>query len=125
MEILPRAELEVMQALWNATPPLTSRIVMDEVGYKHGWKNSTVSTFLSRLANKGFLAATRKGREIHYDVTVSSEQYMQVETEAFIKKYQGRSLQNLVAAFAQNDELDAQQIDELSTWLEQQKKKLS
>lgn len=124
METLPQAELAIMQAFWRAEPPLTSRVIMDTVAKDRKWKIQTVSTLLTRLAQRGFLSTQRQGREIHYEILVPRQRYMEVETADFMKKYRGNPLQNLVSAFAETDGLSAEDIDQLSDWLEEQKRRM-
>ena len=44
---LPDAELEVMQAVWSLSPPVTASDVQQKV--PSDWKATSVLTFLSRL----------------------------------------------------------------------------
>ena len=39
------SEMEIMAVLWNAKEPLTS-IEIGEAVEKHGWKKTTIATFL-------------------------------------------------------------------------------
>lgn len=121
METLPRAELEVMQVLWAAEPPLTSRVVLDAVSDGRNWKIQTVATLLTRLVNRGFLSSSRSGREIHYQINVPRDEYLEFETADFVSKHRGYPLRGLVSAFADNGALSEADIEELSAWLESQK----
>lgn len=51
---LSDTEFEVMKVVWENTPPITSAIVMEQLGNDKHWKIATVLTLLQRLVNKGF-----------------------------------------------------------------------
>lgn len=111
-----------MQVLWSASPPLTSRVVMDGLASRKNWKIQTVATLLTRLVGKGFLGATKEGREVRYRILVSESEYMELETQSFVSKYQGGSISSLVAAFADQGVLSDEDFAGLSAWLEEQKR---
>ena len=56
---LSETEAELMQVIWECDHPVTSsellRIFAEEKGKQ--WKGQTISTFLSRLVDKGVLSA--------------------------------------------------------------------
>lgn len=61
---LPDAEFEIMEYIWDATPPVTTSQAMESVGRAHGWKIQTLATLFKRLTERGFLRAERgTGRE--------------------------------------------------------------
>ena len=56
MKRLPDTELEVMKALWDSGPD-TPRAALERALAPHGWAANTINTYLTRLADKGFLSA--------------------------------------------------------------------
>ena len=46
---LPEAEFDVMNAIWDGAPPLTTSYLMQKIGHKKGWKAPTLISFLVRL----------------------------------------------------------------------------
>lgn len=56
---LPDAEFEIMEYIWDATPPVTTSQAMESVGRAHGWKIQTLATLFKRLTERGFLRAER------------------------------------------------------------------
>lgn len=60
MKRLPDTELEVMKALW-VTGPDTPRSVLEDRLAPFGWVANTINTYLSRLADKGFVSVRREG----------------------------------------------------------------
>lgn len=121
MEILPQSEFDVMQVLWRSKPPLTSRVVVDALMQTRGWTIQTVATLLGRLVKKGFLASSKQGRELRYQVLISQSDYMALETQDFVEKYKGNSMKRLLAAFADQGALSTEDFDSLSTWLDEQR----
>lgn len=106
-----------MEAIWASAPPVTSTELLNQFLLKgRDWKAQTISTFLSRLVDKGFLTATRHGRLNKYIPEISPEEYKLVETQHVLDGlYQG-SVKNLISAMYDGDKLSDQDIDELKHW---------
>ena len=100
MRRLPDAELDVMDVLWSATGPLTTRAVVESVPADRGWKIQTVATLLGRLQAKGFVRSTRTGRDLHYVAGVGRDEYLAFETGRFMERFHRGSLRSLLASFA-------------------------
>lgn len=115
---LSESEMEVMQVIWKSTPPVTSKELLQmfaESGKE--WKAQTVSTFLSRLVDKGALSVIRHGRTNRYTPKISSDEYKLMETKGMLDGlYQG-SVKNLLSALYDGDKLSNQDITELKKWL--------
>ena len=58
------SELEIMKILWKATNPITSVEIGEAVSYR-SWKKTTISTFLTRLTEKGAISAKKQGHDLH------------------------------------------------------------
>ena len=63
---LPEAEFEVMNAIWNGTPPVNTAYLMEAVGKDKGWKAPTLISFLVRLQDRGYISSEKKGKERYY-----------------------------------------------------------
>jgi predicted transcriptional regulator len=80
------------------------------------WKAQTISTFLSRLVEKGALLATRHGRTNSYAPCISPSDYKVWETQNVLNGlYQG-SVKNLISALYDGDKLSDADIAELKQW---------
>ena len=55
------SELEIMKVLWRAKEPMTSVDIGKAVA-EWGWKKTTIATFLTRLTEKGAIAARKQGK---------------------------------------------------------------
>lgn len=84
---LTKCEQMVMKTIWDAADEeLGLQDVMERVNakYKRDWKPQTVSTFLARLASKGFLKYYRKGRIFYYTILIPIDEYRSKVTSDFV-----------------------------------------
>lgn len=116
MKRLPDTELEVMKALW-ATGPDTSRSLLEERLAPFGWASNTVNTYLSRLAEKGFVAVRREGKSNLYTPLVDREEYQAFDSRAVLERLYG-SPRNFVAALAREG-MRRGELEELQALLDQ------
>ena len=108
MKRLPDTELEVMKALWDSGPD-TPRAALERALAPHGWAANTINTYLTRLADKGFLSARRLGR---------SNRYTPFDSRSVLSRLYGSSPRNFVAALAR-DGLPPGEVDELRALLDE------
>lgn len=116
MRKLPEAEFEVMKTVWANEPPVTTRMLMDQLGNARGWKTPALITLLTRLMERGFLRSEKHGKERLYFPLVEKEEYLKFETGNFIRQYHGNSLTSFVAALCDNREVEEEDFEELLTW---------
>lgn len=116
MKRLPDTELEVMKALW-ATGPDAPRAVLEDKLSPFGWAANTVNTYLSRLADKGFVSVRREGRSNLYTPLVAQEDYLSFDSRAVLDRLYG-SPRNFVAALAREG-LRKEELEELQALLDQ------
>ena len=114
------SEMEIMQAVWALSPngetPVTSAQLQAQLSERQ-WKATTVLTFLSRLCDKGLLAASKRGKSNLYTPLLTEEEYRRLETRAFLDEVHGGSLRSFIAALA-DDDLSGEELDELKEWFE-------
>ncbi|SDS07485.1 BlaI family transcriptional regulator, penicillinase repressor [Paenibacillaceae bacterium GAS479] len=114
---LSETELELMEAIWECTPPVTSTELLRLFSQKgREWKGQTISTFLSRLVDKGALAATRHGRTNRYVPLISPEDYKLAETQHVLDGLYKGSVKNLISALYDGDKLSDSDIAEIKQW---------
>lgn len=120
---LPDAEFEIMDFIWDQEPPVTTSLLLDQIGKDKGWKIQTVATLFERLVERGFLRVERgKGRERAFFPAITREEYLQMETENFVQHYHKRSYASLLNAL-HRDQLTEKDLDELTGWLNDVKRK--
>ena len=116
MKRLPDTELEVMKALW-ATGSNTPRAVLEDRLSPFGWASNTINTYLSSLADKGFVAVRREGRSNLYTPLVGQEEYQSFDSRAVLDRLYG-SPRNFVAALAREG-MRRGELEELRALLDQ------
>lgn len=79
------SELEIMLKIWELNVPVTSSLLVSEFWSDKEWKPQTVSTFLSRLVKKQYLAVEKYGASNVYTPLISKEEYEHLNAECFIK----------------------------------------
>lgn len=116
MKRLPDTELEVMKALWSLGTDVP-RLALDHALVSFRWSRNTINTYLTRLAEKGFVSVHRDGKSNLYTPLISREEYLSFDSRSVLKRLYG-SPRNFMAALAR-DGLDRQEVEELRTFLEQ------
>lgn len=107
------SEWKIMEIIWEKGSVLQSDI-MDAL---HGkWNKNTVYTFLSRLEQKGLVAA--EGTPKQFRAVVSREDCVAQEEENFLNKIYHGSAGKMVTAFLQEGRLTANEVEELKKLLE-------
>ena len=111
MKRLPDAELEVMKALWAAGDDVP-RSALEKRLAPFGWAPNTVNTYLSRLADKGFLRIEKTGRSAEYWPLVAREDYLARQGRKFYDTLCGGSLPAFAAALCASG-LTAEELEEM------------
>lgn len=114
---LPEAEFDVMEAVWNGVPPMTTNYLMEAVGTKKGWKAPTLISFLVRLEKRGYISSYKKGKERYYSPIAEREAYIAKATEQFIAKYHGGSFVSLLDSLYRDRDFSNEEVDALLEWL--------
>ena len=124
---LTTSELYVMKSVWDLGDGIRLSHIVKQVTtvYHMNWKSQTVSTFLNKLVQKGYIESYRDGQYIHYRILISQEEYKadQIETQA------GFWNQGNVVAYAsnllKNSKLAEEEITQLQKTLEELKNDLN
>lgn len=87
MEKLTTCEELVMKTIWDASEELSLTEIMQRVNdkYHKEWKPQTVSTFLARIVDKGYLRSYRQGRVFFYQILVPLEEYRGQQAKEFVE----------------------------------------
>jgi predicted transcriptional regulator len=121
MRKLPDAEFDIMKVVWANEPPITSAMIMEQLGKKKAWKAQTILTFMVRLVERGFISTEKRGKERIYFPLISKEDYLQFESGHFIARFHENSLTSFVAALCDEGKIRESDIDELEMWLQERK----
>lgn len=116
---LSQTEQEIMEVLWESGEAKTPSQLLLHFAPLHDWKRQTMSTFLSRLTEKGLISAKRQGRELYYSPILSKNQYESKRSRSIINSlYQG-SVTNFLASLVTEIPENPQEIEEIKRWLEE------
>ena len=99
MKKLPDTEYDVMKVIWNNTPPVTTTMIMEQLGNERGWPVPALITMLTRLNEKGFVYSEKKGKMRYYYPLVKKQEYIEFITRDFMDKYHNGSFTSFFATF--------------------------
>lgn len=108
---LTRAEEQVMQLLWQQGPSYVKDL--REALPAPLPALTTVSTIVRILEQKGFVGYEPVGRGYRYHALVAQDDYRRFSLRKLLRGYFGGSFSQLVSFFAQDENLDATQLDAL------------
>lgn len=114
---LGEAELEIMKVLWKAGRSVNTQFINKAVEEK-GWKRTTISTFLTRLAQKGAIEGEKSGNTYYYKALISEKEYRRLKSRNLITSLFGGSAKDLTAALVEDGELSMEDIDELRSLID-------
>ena len=118
---LPDAEFDVMQVVWANEPPITTSIIMQQLGLAKGWKIQVVVTLMQRLTERGFLRSEKHGKERTYFPLVKQEDYLRFETGNFRKQFHKNSFLSLVTTMCDDEALTQEDIDAMMKLLKERR----
>lgn len=118
---LPDAEFDIMKVVWANEPPMTTPVIMEQLGKDKDWKIQTVVSLMLRLVERGFLRSEKHGKERTYYPLVSKEDYLKFETGNFMRQYHDSSLFNLINTMYSDEALTDEDIDELLEWAKERR----
>jgi len=121
MKKLPDAEFDIMKVVWANEPPITTNIIMQQLGNAREWKAQTTISLMLRLVERGFLSTEKNGKERTYFPLVAREDYLKFETGNFVKQFHNNSLMNLVTTMYEDKALTDDDIDELLNWAKERR----
>jgi BlaI family penicillinase repressor len=108
---LTRAEEQLMQLLWQRGPSYVKDL--REALPAPLPALTTVSTIVRILEQKGFVGYEPVGRGYQYHALVAQDDYRRFSLRKLLRGYFGGSFGQLVSFFAQDENLDAAQLDAL------------
>lgn len=106
------AELEVMKAIWKSKEAISTPQIEKEIA-QHGWKRSTITTFLARLVNKGAISAEKRGKTMFYTPIITAKQYKKTQVKNLLKNVFDGSAQDLVVSLFEEKSFTENDISEL------------
>lgn len=108
---LTKLELKLMNILWDRGQAFVNEIIEAHPDPKPA--NSTISTMMRILVNKGFVSYQTFGKSNRYYPLLSREDY----TRSFMRNtrdnFFGGSFKSMMSFFAEGEKLSPREIDEL------------
>ena len=105
-----------MKVLWRENKPLTTQFINKAVEPK-GWKRTTISTFLTRLSQKGAIRSEKSGNTFFYEALISEKEYRRLRTKNLISSLYGGSVKEFTAALFEDEALSGDDISELKAFI--------
>ena len=119
MKRLGDAELEIMEALWNAVEPVTSTYVLEHLKTRNNWPVSTVMTVLANLADKGFVECDRSKRRNLYRAIIDEKEYKNSQTKLLVDRLYHNSVSAMLASLVEAEEVSQKALAELKNLIDQ------
>lgn len=116
---LPDSELRLMMIIWEAGEPVSSPYILEKLAGQKTWAKTTVLNFLSRLVDRGFLIAEKRGRFHYFSPVVAQETYLQMESCSFLERLHKNSLKSLVTSLYHGNGITNDDLQELRRYIEE------
>ena len=121
---LPDAELEIMKVIWHNECPISTsevkRIIDEESEVSR--TQQTIQTLINRLIAKEYITKDKRGKEYIYTPLVAEKDYVEFESERFLKKIHGNSVTNLMRALFDSKKISDEDISELEKMFKEKRK---
>ena len=108
---LTRAELEIMQILWNRGPSLVHDVLAEIPEPKPAY--NTVSTVIRVLEKKGFVDHKAYGKTYEYFALVDRDTYTQGFMSSVLNNFFGGSASRMVSFLSSNKSISIEETDEI------------
>ncbi|HOE04430.1 MAG TPA: BlaI/MecI/CopY family transcriptional regulator [Bacteroidales bacterium] len=118
---LTKAELQIMQILWNIEKGFVNDILNEIPEPKPAY--NTVSTIVRILEKKGFVSYIPYGKTHEYYPVVSKDQYTREYVGGVVKNYFHNSFKQMLSFFAENNKLSIHEIEEIRNLMEEELRK--
>ena len=124
MPALPQiseAEFEVMKIVWKSAPINTNEIT-ERLLKTTSWSAKTIQTLIKRLVTKGALTYEKQGRVFVYTPLVKEDEYINQESNSFLKRFYDGDISAMLSAYLENNQLSKTEICHLRSILSKSSK---
>ncbi len=121
---LTRAEMQIMNILWNNGKGMTTREIIGKYPEPHP-AYSTIATFMKILTNKKFVDSHKQnggGKTYVYYPLVPRAEYTRLAMKEVKDSFFGGSLHALISFFAKEEELSEAELQEILNLIEKKNK---
>ena len=109
------SELRVMELVWDGEP-ISAKAVSLLAAERYGWNKNTTYTVIKKCEAKGILHREEPG--FICTSCISREEICRSETRGLIDKLFGGSRRALFSALLEDEELSAEELDELRAMID-------
>lgn len=119
MKDVSDTEMEIMEYLWEKGEAVLTVDLLTYFNQERGkgWKLQTISTFLSRMSDKGLLTSVIRGRGTAHQPVYTREEYNSYKAKSILENMYAGSLKNFFVALYGDKKLPKEDIAELKQWL--------
>lgn len=98
MKRLTPCELEMMQVIWKCEGDIQEMDIKAQLSQRFGkeYARTTISTFLKKLGDKGYLEKYRVGRNSYVRVLIPASVYIRCELQHILKEYYGGDMESFL-----------------------------
>lgn len=117
---LTTSELYVMKSVWDLGDHIRLSHIVNQVTtvYHMNWKSQTVSTFLNKLVQKGYIESYRDGQYIHYRILISEQEYKENQVESQANFWNQGNVVAYASSLLKSSKLTEEEITQLQKTLE-------
>ena len=121
MEKMTDVELQIMDCIWSIGTDVSPSQVLTLLNerFHRGWTLQTLSTYMLRMAGKGYLTYQRKGRISIYHPLIAKDDYFERTAVEYSKIWGKGFLKRMTAALIKENELSAEEIQDLRDYLDE------
>ena len=118
---ISEAEFEVMKVVWKSAPINTNEIT-GQLLKTTSWSAKTIQTLIKRLVTKGALTYKKQGRVFVYTPLVKEDEYINQESNSFLKRFYDGDISAMLSAYLENNQLSETEIRHLRSILSKNSK---
>ena len=116
---LTRAELEIMQVIWDKEKVLVHDILSEMTEPKPAY--NTVSTVVRILEKKGYVGHKAYGKTHEYYPLIEREEYTNGYLNRLLNNFFGGSVSRMISFFTRNEKISLAEADEILKMLKENK----
>lgn len=123
--LLSDSEKEILEWMWKEDKEYSYRDIAVQFGEdsEKRWKKQTLSTFLTRMEQKGVISVRCEGEERfkkrrYFKAALNRQQYDRERARHLLDSYFDGSLNLFMSAFSGGEKLSGKEADELRKFLE-------
>jgi BlaI family transcriptional regulator, penicillinase repressor len=112
------SEWTVMRVVW-ARKTITAKQVVEALASETAWKLQTIQTLMTRLVQKGVLAADKSSREHIFTPVLTEQECRQAISRSFLVRVFDGEIAPFLACLLERKKLTRKEIEELKSILDE------